>query len=204
LSRKQDIPLICLTIHPPEAGMLDQFVIIAGAILIFGKYMNPDRLKAMHLGMEGYQRVFAEEQANLFAGPRPDDNIPAGTRVKFLQNWADYDPNDAGTVHVVFNIEGGHALYDNENQLANPQKALDNLKAFLDKGFLTLYLTPTHLTPNRFINHAYGNKLLTKGPLLPRGLGISDYGKDLIDYAYRQGLLIDVKHMSLLARRQFT
>jgi len=201
------VPLVCITLHPPESGMLNQFIIKAGALLIFSEYMDLPRLKQMYSGVDGYQKVFAEEFTNLTAGPRPDDDIPDGTQVVFLQNWADYDPSSPKTVHVVFNIEGSHGLYpqgiQGNDPYPDPQQSLDNLQAFLDKGYCTLYLTPTHLTPNAFITHAYGNKILTKGPLLPRGLGITSDGKALIDFAYSKGLLIDVKHMSLVARMQF-
>ncbi len=203
LSHNGDIPLVCVTLHPPEAGMIDQCIIRLGAAILFRQIMDPARLTAMYDGADGYSQVFGEDLANLLAPPRATDNIPPEHKVVFLTNWADYNPADPGTVHVVFNIEGGHSLYDDGNTLSDPQKALDNLKAFLQKGFLTMYITPTHLTPNQFINHAYGNKILTKGPLLPQGLGITDDGRQLIDYAYGQGLLIDAKHMSLVARKEF-
>jgi microsomal dipeptidase-like Zn-dependent dipeptidase len=203
LTRKGEVPLLCLTLHPPESGMIDQFVIIAGAILLFRQFIDPARLQQMYSGTDGYRQVFAEELANLMAGPRAADAIPAGHTVKFLKSWKDFDPADPDTLHVVFNIEGGHALYDQGDQLSSPQAALDNLTAFLDKGFLTLYITPTHLTPNAFITHAYGNKILTKGPLLPKDAGITVAGKALIDLAYNRGLLIDIKHMSPVSRQQF-
>lgn len=107
------------------------------------------------------------------------------------------------TLHVVFNIEGGHSLYDTGNSLTDPEQALANLETFLNLGFLTLYMMPTHLTPNRYITHAYGNKILTKGPLLPQTTGISVLGKQLIDTIYSKGLLVDVKHMSLVSRLIF-
>jgi len=203
LSRNGDIPLVCITLHAPEAGMIDQFVIRLAAATLFRAFMDPERLREMYSGIDGYQQVFSEELTNLLKGPADKDQVPAGKKVLFLKDWNDYDPGAQDTVHVVFNIEGGHNLYDIGDTLADPQKALYNLKAFIDKGFLTLYLTPTHLTPNAFVNHAYGNKILTKGPLLPQGLGITAAGKSLIDYAYANNILIDVKHMSLVSRLQF-
>lgn len=206
ISAGGQMPLICITLHPPEAGMLDQLVIKLAAGSLWSKLLDEGRLDTLISGDDGYQHVFYEELANLLAPPRPADGITADVKVKFLKDWTDFDPSDKSTVHVVFNIEGGHAIYPQGvmgDGLDDPKPALDNLAAFLNRNFLTLYLTPTHLTPNSFINHAYGNKILTKGPLLPRGFGITTDGLALIKSAYDRGLLIDVKHMSLLSRLQF-
>ncbi|RKR84043.1 membrane dipeptidase (peptidase family M19) [Mucilaginibacter gracilis] len=203
ITLRRQVPLICMTLHPPESGMLDQFIIRAGASVLFRQLMDVHRLQEMYSGADGYQSVFAEELANLTALPRPADNISAQVAVKFLKHWGDFRPQDTGTVHAVFNIEGGHALYSHADQPGTVKEATDNLDAFLALGYLILYLTPTHLTPNQFINHAYGNKILTKGPLLPRGMGITPDGMALIRHVYARGLLIDVKHMSLLSRLQF-
>lgn len=203
LTSNGDISLVCLTLHAPEAGMIDQFAIRLAAATLFRAFMDPDRLRQMYSGIDGYQHVFAEELANLLKGPETADQIPASKKIVFLTHWSQYRPNEKDTLHVVFNIEGGHNLYDIGDTLTDPAKALANLTTFLQKGFLTLYLTPTHLTPNAFINHAYGNKILTKGPLLPQGLGITAAGKALIGHAYANNVLIDIKHMSLVSRLQF-
>ena len=206
LTVNKNIPLVCLTLHPPEAGMLDQFVIKLAAGSLWSRLLNKDRLDLLINGTDGYQDVFYEEMSNLMAPPKQADNISQDVRVKFLRSWQDFDASESGTVHVVFNIEGGHALYPQGtmgDQIADPQEALANLERFLALGFLTLYLTPSHLTPNAFINHAYGNKILTKGPLLPRGFGITSAGLELIKFAYSSGLIVDVKHMSLFSRLQF-
>jgi len=200
---RSKMPLVCITLHAPESGMINQFLIRLAAATFFRDYMSPERLREMYGGTEGYQEVFGEELSNLLKPPALSDAIPGEIKIIFLKQWSDYDPAAANTVHVLFNIEGGHNLYDNGDSLSSPGAALDNLQAFLDKGYLTLYLTPTHLTPNAFINHAYGNKILTRGPLLPQGLGITAAGKTLIEKAYARGLLIDIKHMSLVARMQF-
>jgi len=203
VSRNGNIPLVCITLHAPEAGMIDQLIIRLGAAILFKAFMDPLRLRDMYTGEAGYNQVFTEELHNLQQPPDASDNIPAGKKIVFLQKWADYNPALPGTVHVIFNIEGGHNLYDQGNGLSAPENAFANLDAFLDRGFLTLYLTPTHLTPNVFINHAYGNKILTRGPLLPQGMGITNAGMRLIGHAYSNKLLIDVKHMSLLSRLEF-
>jgi microsomal dipeptidase-like Zn-dependent dipeptidase len=72
-----------------------------------------------------------------------------------------------------------------------------------------LYLTLVHMTQYPLTNHCYGMKLI-KGndEFKPSGFGLRTLGKQIIDLAYRNRsgehqIYIDIKHMSLVARRQF-
>lgn len=197
LAEKGNINLVCLTLHAPEMGMINQVLLKLAAITFFRQYLDKGRLRSMYSGNEGYQTVFKQEFANLILQP------PAGKNIKLLKSWTEYNKADFKTLHVVFNIEGGHVLYDNENTFKDINLVISNLDTFSQKGYLILYLTPTHLTPNVFITHAYGNKILTKRLLLPKGAGITKPGKQLIDAAYSRNILIDIKHMSLVSRRIF-
>jgi len=203
LTEKGNINLVCLTLHPPEMGMLDQILLKIGARLFFENFMNAERLRKMFSGDHNYQQVFQDEFENIIRPPLPADNIPSIKKVHLLKSWDEYKPNDNDTLFVLFNIEGGHTFYGEGNKFESIETAISNFYAFLDKGFLTFYLTPTHLTPSVFSTHAYGNKILTKGPLLPRNLGITEYGGQLIKAAYDRNVLIDIKHMSLVSRRIF-
>lgn len=203
LTVKGNINLICLTLHPPEMGMLNQIILKIGSKIFFSKFISPSRLKEMYTGECSYQEVFTSELKNTQLAPKPEDNIPTGTRLLFLKNWSDYNPDDQKTLHVILNIEGGHTFYGTENRFEGINESLALFNKFINQGFLTFYLTPTHLTPNVFITHAYGNKILTKAMLLPKGIGITSHGKDLIVAAYARNVLIDIKHMSLVSRRMF-
>ncbi|MEJ5962049.1 membrane dipeptidase [Pedobacter immunditicola] len=197
-----EVNLVCLTLYPPEIGILDQFLLKIGSI-VFQGLIDRNRLEEMATLTVSYQEVFFQEFANITAGPGIEDQIDPAKKIKFLQRWADYDAKDADTLHVVFNFEGGHAFYDLKNKIKNIENVIRNFNAFIDKGYKVLYLTPAHLTPNEFMTHAYGNKLLSKGPLLPKGIGITAYGKRLMVNALKKNVLIDVKHMSLVSRRIF-
>ena len=121
--------------------MLDQVVIKAAAGSLWSKLLNGDRLDALIQGTDGYQSVFYEELANLTAAPRAEDGIGAGVNVKFLQDWADFDPSDLAWCTWYLISKGGHALYPQgvmNDGLGDPQPALNNLAAFLDRNFLTL------------------------------------------------------------------
>lgn len=196
------VNLVCITLYPPEIGILDQFLLKVGA-LVYQRFINRNRLEEMATLTVSYQEVFSQELANITAAPPIEDQIDPSKKLKLLKRWADYDAKDTDTLHVVFNFEGGHAFYDLKNKVRDIEKVILNFNTFIEKGYKVLYLTPAHLTPNEFITHAYGNKLLSKGPLLPKGIGITAYGKRLTVNAFQKSVLIDIKHMSLVSRRIF-
>ncbi len=202
LVQEGNINLICLSPYPPEIGILDQFLIKLGTV-IYPRLIDRNRIEEMMSLTVPYQEVFKQELANVSKAPRPEDQIHPAKKVKFLKSWADYDENDFKTLHVLFNFEGGHAFYDLKNKVRDIRQVLKNFNSFIDNGYRVLYFTPAHLTPNEFITHAYGNKLLSKGPLLPKGIGITVLGKRLMTNAFLQQVLIDIKHMSLVSRRIF-
>ncbi|RZK25633.1 MAG: hypothetical protein EOO43_05005 [Flavobacterium sp.] len=203
LTKNRNIPLICITLHPPEIGMIDQILIKVASKLGYPKLLNAERLDDLISQECSYQMTFEQEQKNLFAVPKDENGNPIPKKIKFLKVNEPFDSTIPDTLQVIFNIEGGHTFYDQKNRIKDISEVLRNLDTFLSKNFTTLYLTPTHLTPNEFITHAYGNKILSKGRLLPKGIGITPFGKKLIDHAYDRGIMIDVKHMSLVSRRMF-
>ncbi|MDQ1142232.1 membrane dipeptidase [Pedobacter agri] len=203
LFEKGNINLICLTLHPPEIGMIDQVLLKIAAKFLFPTLINADRLREMYTLTASYQETFHQEFLNITAAPRAEDDINPAKKLKLLTSIHDYNPEDFDTLHIVLNIEGGHTFYDLNNRVKDIEKVIDNFNAFVAKGYKILYFTPTHLTPNEFITHAYGNKILTKGPLLPKGIGFSPYGKRIVENAYQNGVLIDIKHMSLVSRKIF-
>ena len=203
LTKNKNVSLVCITLHPPEIGMIDQILIKLASKYGYPKLLNEDRLDEMISQECTYQMTFEQEQENLFALPKDEYGNTIPKNIIFLKRGETFNPSIPDTLQVVFNIEGGHTFYDQKNRVKDMSAVLDNLDAFLDKNFKTLYITPTHLTPNEFITHAYGNKILSKGRLLPKGIGITPYGKAFIDHTYSRGILIDVKHMSLVSRRMF-
>ncbi|GAA3971198.1 hypothetical protein GCM10022246_24610 [Pedobacter ginsengiterrae] len=204
LTETEGFSLICITLHPPEVGMIDQVVISLASLLGYPKLLSRTRLDQMISQECLYQQVFYEELNNL-TGPAIDKNGNLIKKnIRFLKRGEQFDNNDPKTLQVIFNIEGGHTLYDQKNKVKDISTVKKNLTDFIDnKSYKTLYITPTHLTPNQFITHCYGNKILSKGRLLPKGIGITSHGKELIDHAYSKGILIDVKHMSLVSRKIF-
>ena len=112
------------------------------------------------------------------------------------------DEAEEGKMNLILALEGGHVLEQFNTNV------LDNLRALKTGPNRFLYLTFVHMTQYPLASHAYGMKLI-KGndQFKPNSFGISDIGKQVIDLAYdeNQGrrILIDIKHMSLVARHKF-
>ncbi len=103
--------------------------------------------------------------------------------------------------------------------LLTAAESLQHLQqAMWDEGMDLCYLILTHLSyiPEQLLaSHAYGIKMIANTAVYPRGNGVSNAGKDVIDAAYglhvkdKEGkvvpapVLIDIKHMSLKSRLDF-
>ena len=112
--------------------------------------------------------------------------------------------DDNSVLNMIIGIEGSHALQSNTNDVVSELIKLKNYKKL---SFL--YLTLTHLAWNDVCNHAYGAKMTSNNSFKPNlnTYGISDSGFNLIRTAYSKidgkRILIDIKHMSAYARKQF-
>lgn len=130
-----------------------------------------------------------------------------GKKVMLLKSIED-SIDHPHTLNVVLSVEGSHALWHRGGQ--NIDEVLLNLKALKKRADCSfLYLTLTHLTHNDHCNHAFGAKITKKDTFKPHPFlkGISPGGLKLIDECFDRSegkrILIDVKHMSYYARKQF-
>ena len=130
-------------------------------------------------------------------------------RVKWISSMDEYDPDDLDTLHLIASLEGGHGLYYGRNESDDINIIVNKLKEYRNGNPLRLlYLTLTHISQNVFANHAFAIKILGKKPFLPRGNGITDKGHQVIqtclsDQLDGQPILIDIKHLSMVSRKQF-
>lgn len=193
--------LLCITRHPIEMGMVDQWMLRL-ASNIYTQF-EKSRLNKMANGADDndYNLVLNDEWTNL--NKTADGKHPK--KIHILSSLSEYKEDDPDTLYVFFNLEGGHIFYGNNNKYDHiTAKTIEDKFTELQKtSKLILYFTPTHLTPNVFINHAYGNKILSRKFFFPQSFGISTLGYELINITYSKNILIDVKHMSLVSRKQF-
>jgi microsomal dipeptidase-like Zn-dependent dipeptidase len=202
LFAQKNINLICMAVCPLEMGLMHQLLLyVAGRIPPFKKYMQTKRLQEIADATIDYQQELREELENLMISAPLD--LP-GKKIKVLKSFKEYNENDFDTLHIIFTLEGAHTYYEHPgNKNDNLKNMLQNFCNFMQLGNLVLFAGLTHLTPNVFCTHAYGNKILSKGRLMPRGYGITDFGKTLIEEIDNNYILIDIKHTSWVARTSF-
>lgn len=127
------------------------------------------------------------------------DTAPRKNEFKVLKKMSDFDDDK---INMVFSIEGAHSLLGRRSFEDNLLK----LKQSKKYRFFSMNLT--HLAQAEFCNHAFGSKMF-KGndEFKPNGKGITDDGLKIIKLAHNkskgQRILIDTKHMSLMARQQY-
>lgn len=122
-----------------------------------------------------------------------------GREAQIIQSIEAYDPEK---INLILAIEGTHCL-DQENT-----RVQDNFRTLKNGPDRFFYLNLTHLTRFGTCTHAYGIKLIEgEVAFKPEGRGLRPLGKEIIDIAYDQSeghrILIDIKHMSLISRRDF-
>jgi microsomal dipeptidase-like Zn-dependent dipeptidase len=196
--------LAVAVIYPLETKLADADILQVLARLIDGKFCNK-RLRDVKTGhWTSFQYANDELKHILLTSNQMVDGV--AKKIKVLEQWSDYNPGDEHTVHTIFTIEGGHTITYGRNEKEDISKMLANLKHFRSACPL-FYYTMAHMQQMNFANHAYGIKGAGKFYFVPRGAGLTDFGKKLIDSCYTdfkaRKVLIDVKHMSLRSRLDF-
>ncbi len=196
-------------------GSLDQMKEGGIQLAVVGLYAIERPLTTSFMLMHLAPLITFLEKRQLHFPNRPNGFDIIQEEFAHLQKSADFDPEhgrsfkiirsidemEEGKLNLILAIEGAHGL-------ENEQSALDNLLKVKQSEQRILYFTLVHMTQNLLATHAYGMKLIKKNDeFKPEGFGLRDKGKELIDLAYdtTKGHLIflDIKHLSLVARRQF-
>ncbi|MBS2211750.1 membrane dipeptidase [Carboxylicivirga mesophila] len=199
--------LACVGLMAIEAAFLKGALVqtVAGPV----RYIDKRQIRRMARKVKGYcYPDLLEQEIDSVINNAVNKEEP-WERVKWINSMDEYEPDDMDTLYLIATLEGGHALYYGRNESSDINIITDKLKEYRKGDPLRLlYLTLTHISPNVFANHAYAIKILGKKPFLPLGNGISDMGHQVIDTCLNarwegKPILIDIKHLSMVARKQF-
>ncbi len=215
---KGEVTFVGIALHTPEGAMakeLKKTLTEESLFLTLIKCMAPGAYKKIltkvdmdrlgEIGSEtNYYTLFTEELNNITSHL----TSPEGQyKVKLLQSASDYNAADTNTVHGFFVVEGIHCFYGDQDITTDAgwQQFLTNLKSFTAKNRM-FSINLAHLERNHVINHCFGIKIFKKEPFYPQGAGIvspPDKVFALIEWLSEKNILIDIKHMSYLSRKQF-
>jgi len=115
------------------------------------------------------------------------------------------NPLPKNKVNVFFTIEGCHSLVDeinecNTTQAYNVKEIIDNLDKVLKKVDI-ISINLTHLQQSSLCNHAFGMQVAKIEPFIPKGNGLQDDGKKVVQELFDRNICIDIKHMSYKSRK---
>lgn len=193
--------LICSALHAPERGMTTAKLLLQQAKGSLSQYLNPDELKIINdPATSPYKLVLDDlEQVLLNPGRFGITN----RKVIVLKKGVAYDPNDTTNIYLALGIEGCHSLGDtyDPNKLT-AAGVIKNLKDLVvSRGYPIITVNLTHLEQYPLCNHAYGILFVSSETFRPTGKEISPDGVSIVKECYARKILIDLKHMSLGARR---
>ena len=195
---KGNVNLIGLILHPVESKMMEARLIRTIAEDEQTNFINLGRVRDISTG-EFYFAHLNEEFKNL------KNNLSFnGKKLKILDNISQYKATDTNTVHAVLIVEGPHAFFGIRQGKTEKQiweEFWNNFETFTSANRI-LSINIAHLQDNDFCNHAFGIQIFEERPFYPSKKGISEDGFKLLQRLEQKGIMVDVKHMSLFARKQ--
>jgi microsomal dipeptidase-like Zn-dependent dipeptidase len=193
--------LVCVALHAPERGMTKDKFLNQQAKGSLSKYLDPVELEIINRTDTSPYALITDNLENVLM--KPERFGIMDKKIVLLKKGVTYAPNDKNNIYVAFTVEGAHSLadtYDKTN--INAQNILDNLTNLTDtKGVGVVSVNLTHLEQFKFCNHAYGVLFVESEDFKPTGKEITEEGVKILKECYTRGIMIDMKHMSLGARR---
>lgn len=193
--------IVCIALFAPERGMTTDKFLNSQAKGTLSKYLDPAELDRINLPTtRPYQLVLEDLEKVLL---NPGRFGITDKKVVLLKKGVAYNPADASSVYVVFTIEGMHSL---ANTFDKSAITADSVIANLDdltkhRGYPIISVNLTHLEQYPFCNHAFGILFVNSEDFKPKEKEISEEGIKIVRECYKRGIMIDMKHMSLGARR---
>jgi microsomal dipeptidase-like Zn-dependent dipeptidase len=191
--------LISVALYAPEENILNNDLIYGQADGKLKVYLNKAKLKKIIDGtITPYDLLVNDDLKTLL---NPQNFGITNKKIVPLFKSNDYDESKADTIYVVFSVEGCHSLAKSLLSNISKDDVITNLDD-LSTRIPLLAVNLTHMEQSRLCNHAFGMQFLKNELFKPTGQGLSPDGGHIVEHCYRKKIMIDVKHMSLMARLQ--
>ena len=193
---KADVKLIGLILHAPEQkigkALGEKSIVNKGSVSL----INGKQLAYLTTGVHSYELIKEELRwLEVSASPAP------GAKLKIISTSAGFNENEANTVFGAIIIEGLHCFFDDPNDPNAKQIYLRNFHEFTN-AHTVLSINVCHMQQNQFCNHAHGIQFFNPSYFYPTLKGITTWGTEMIGLMNSKKILVDIKHMSLKARRE--
>ncbi len=193
---RNDVKLFGFPLFIPDTALMDNAMVKKSSKTDMKEYIQKEQLDKL-IKKNPFKNLIEDDLPTLLDSSKFNQ---ANRKINVLKKKSDYVESDPNTINVFFTIEGLHTLCNKPNKF-DEQIIKANLQKLLDQ-FPVFATTLTHLQQSAVCNHAYGIQFINDDRFLPTGLGIKQLGYKMIEHLIKKDILIDVKHMSLLSRRQ--
>ena len=119
---------------------------------------------------------------------------------QIVESSTDFNTLDPNKIHVFFVLEGCHSLCNDSNTFFDKREIIANLNE-LASMVPVLSVNLTHLQKSNICNQAFGIQLTNNSVFIPTGNGLLPDAEDVIQACFNKNICIDLKHMSLIARK---
>jgi microsomal dipeptidase-like Zn-dependent dipeptidase len=188
-----DVKLIGLILHAPEQKigrvLSEKKIVNKGQVNLIDK----TQLAYLTTGVHSFELI-NEELRWLLSAPSP-----AGKKFKILTKANDFDEVITDTVFAAIIVEGLHCFFGDPNAPDAKDIFTKNFNDFTNANTV-LAINLCHMQQNPFCNHAHGIQLFNPSFFYPTNIGITKWGREVIQSMINKKILVDIKHMSLKAR----
>ncbi len=190
--------LVCVALYVPEKCLLKNDLIEGQTKGPLKKYLHKKKIKdIINSTISPYDLLVNDDLKTLLD---PAQFGVTDKKIVPLKRASDFDETQKDTVYVVFSVEGCHS-FSNSLEYQDVQEVIQHIDDLRQRVPL-LSINLTHMEQSSICNHAYGMQFLNHELFRPTGLGLPTEGAAVTKHCYENHIVIDVKHMSLVARQQ--
>jgi microsomal dipeptidase-like Zn-dependent dipeptidase len=213
-----DLPnIIESQIHQSQLAEFDEEVVIGVVLYGMESFLAQEVLKLRHHLRAGSQhKLSGTLLTDIFErvvlpftdftiGRTLNNYLNAPQSFNVLRRTSFDQPLPKNKVNLFFVIEGCHTLVDTSNgrDIVNnpfpPAEILSNLDGLLSK-VPVIAVNPVHMQQSNLANHAFAIQLTNVQHFIPRGNGLTNDGRTVIQGLFDRGICVDTKHMSYKSR----